>query len=40
MDIRIQCLCIDTTDPLRLATFWQDQTYAGLQAQPTPAGPG
>jgi len=23
MDIRIQCLCIDTTDPLRLATFWQ-----------------
>jgi catechol 2,3-dioxygenase-like lactoylglutathione lyase family enzyme len=23
MDIRIQCLCINTTDPLRLATFWQ-----------------
>ena len=23
MDIRIQCLCIHTTDPLRLATFWQ-----------------
>jgi catechol 2,3-dioxygenase-like lactoylglutathione lyase family enzyme len=23
MDIRIQCLCIDTTDPARLATFWQ-----------------
>jgi hypothetical protein len=23
MDIRIQCLCIDTTDPGRLATFWQ-----------------
>jgi len=23
MDIRIQCLCTDTTDPLRLATFWQ-----------------
>jgi hypothetical protein len=23
MNIRIQCLCIDTTDPLRLATFWQ-----------------
>jgi hypothetical protein len=23
MDIRIQCLCIDTTDPDRLATFWQ-----------------
>lgn len=21
MDIRIQCLCIDTNDPLRLATF-------------------
>lgn len=23
MDLRIQCLCIDTTDPARLATFWQ-----------------
>ncbi len=23
MDIRVQCLCIDTTDPGRLATFWQ-----------------
>src|SRR5262249_8350879 len=23
MDISIQCLGIDTTDPLRLATFWQ-----------------
>lgn len=23
MDLRIQCLCIDTTDPGRLATFWQ-----------------
>jgi hypothetical protein len=23
MNIRIQCLCVDTTDPLRLATFWQ-----------------
>lgn len=23
MDIRIQCLCIDTTDPGGLATFWQ-----------------
>ena len=23
MDIRIQCLTIHTTDPLRLATFWQ-----------------
>ena len=23
MDIRIQCLTIDTSDPLRLATFWQ-----------------
>jgi catechol 2,3-dioxygenase-like lactoylglutathione lyase family enzyme len=21
--IRIQCLCIDTTDPARLASFWQ-----------------
>lgn len=23
MDLRIQCLCIDTTDPSRLADFWQ-----------------
>ena len=23
MDIRIQCLCIDATDPVGLATFWQ-----------------
>ncbi len=23
MDIRIQCLCIDTTDPSGLATFWE-----------------
>jgi predicted enzyme related to lactoylglutathione lyase len=23
MTLRIQCLCIDTTDPARLATFWQ-----------------
>jgi hypothetical protein len=23
MDIRIQCLCVDTTDPARLAAFWQ-----------------
>ena len=23
MSIRIQCLCIDTTDPARLARFWQ-----------------
>ena len=23
MSIRIQCLCIDTTDPARLAGFWQ-----------------
>ena len=22
MDIRIQCLCIDTADPARLASFW------------------
>lgn len=22
MDIRIQCLCIDTTDPARTASFW------------------
>ncbi|HEX5595453.1 MAG TPA: VOC family protein [Micromonosporaceae bacterium] len=23
MNLRIQCLCIDTTDPAGLATFWQ-----------------
>ena len=23
MDIRIQCLCVDSTDPARLADFWQ-----------------
>jgi hypothetical protein len=23
MSIRIQCLCIDTTDPVRLAAFWE-----------------
>src|SRR5215472_9848450 len=23
MSIRIQCMCIDTTDPARLAAFWQ-----------------
>jgi catechol 2,3-dioxygenase-like lactoylglutathione lyase family enzyme len=23
MSIRVQCLCIDTTDPARLAAFWQ-----------------
>jgi catechol 2,3-dioxygenase-like lactoylglutathione lyase family enzyme len=23
MDLRIQCLCIDTTDPARSASFWQ-----------------
>ena len=23
MDIRIQCLCIDTTDPAKIAPFWQ-----------------
>src|SRR4051794_34930278 len=22
-DLRIQCLCVDTADPARLATFWQ-----------------
>ena len=24
MDLRIQCLCIDTTDPSRLAGFWEE----------------
>jgi catechol 2,3-dioxygenase-like lactoylglutathione lyase family enzyme len=24
MDLRIQCLCIDTTDPARVATFWRE----------------
>jgi catechol 2,3-dioxygenase-like lactoylglutathione lyase family enzyme len=23
MSIRIQCLCLDTTDPARLASFWE-----------------
>jgi hypothetical protein len=23
MQLRIQCLCFDTTDPARLAAFWQ-----------------
>jgi catechol 2,3-dioxygenase-like lactoylglutathione lyase family enzyme len=23
MDIRIQCLCIDTTDPAKIAGFWE-----------------
>lgn len=23
MDLRIQCLCVDTTDPARLAGFWE-----------------
>ena len=23
MDLRIQCLCLDTADPARLAAFWQ-----------------
>ncbi len=35
MDLRIQCLCIDTTDPARLAGFWQSalgwrRTYADV----------
>ena len=34
MSIRIQCLCIDTADPVGLAKFWQDalgwrRTFAG-----------
>lgn len=34
MDIRIQCLCIDTTHPSELADFWQQalgwrRTYTG-----------
>jgi catechol 2,3-dioxygenase-like lactoylglutathione lyase family enzyme len=24
MDIRIQCLCIDTPDPAKIASFWQE----------------
>lgn len=23
MDLRIQCVCVDTTDPVRLANFWE-----------------
>ena len=34
MNIRIQCLCVDTADPAGLAKFWQDalgwrRTFAG-----------
>ena len=35
MDIRIQCVCIDTTDPLRLATFWQAALGWRLEAGPS-----
>jgi len=24
MDIRIQCLCIDSTDPRKIASFWEE----------------
>ena len=34
MDIRIQCVCVDTTDPLRLATFWQAALGWRLEAGP------
>src|SRR5690242_7151877 len=34
MDIRIQCLCIDTADPLRLATFWQEALGWRLETGP------
>jgi predicted enzyme related to lactoylglutathione lyase len=34
MDIRIQCLCIDTADPVRLATFWQEVLGWRLEADP------
>ena len=34
MDIRIQCLCIDTADPLRLASFWQAVLGWRLEAGP------
>jgi catechol 2,3-dioxygenase-like lactoylglutathione lyase family enzyme len=34
MDIRIQCLCIDTADPLRLAKFWQEVLGWRLEAGP------
>ena len=35
MDIRIQCLSIHTTDPLRLATFWQAALGWRLEAGPS-----
>jgi len=35
MDIRIQCLCIDTANPLRLATFWQAALGWRLEAGPS-----
>jgi predicted enzyme related to lactoylglutathione lyase len=34
MDIRIQCLCIDTTDPARLAKFWQEALGWRLERGP------
>ena len=34
MDIRIQCLCVDTADPLRLAKFWQEVLGWRLEAGP------
>jgi predicted enzyme related to lactoylglutathione lyase len=34
MDIRIQCLCIDTAAPLRLAKFWQEVLGWRLEAGP------
>ncbi|MGO8955915.1 MAG: VOC family protein [Streptosporangiaceae bacterium] len=24
MDIRIQCLCVDSTDPAKIASFWEE----------------
>jgi hypothetical protein len=46
VDLRIQCLCIDTTDPARLARFWQSalgwrrthERYEEVVLEP-PAGP-
>jgi len=34
MDIRIQCLCIDATDPAGLAKFWQAVLGWRLEAGP------
>jgi predicted enzyme related to lactoylglutathione lyase len=48
MDIRIRCLCIDTTDPGRLAAFWEaalgwrrtGEDEEGVALEPPEGSPG